>query len=366
MGGKQTPTLVMNHSPENETQALRSNIDDTRRRMDDTMDELGDRLQPRHVLDEIVGFFRGNGTDGDSRMSRVKDKVSDSADRAVHAVASTVRAHPLPILAIGAGVAWLIYESRRARQPADASYEGGYSPELQYDPDEHYDRPLEYPEGYREGQMELGEQTGSPSKLGAIKEGVKEKASAVTARVKDGLGGAGEQVREKASALKEATREKLGAARQRAAELGAQAQEKAKQAGRRVAATAEHHPLETGLVCLAAGLIAGLALRTPDRVNRVAGAQADRLRQRARDMGEQAMAKGRRVVESAAHAAQEEARTQGLMSQPDAEKPLPTLAEDTTTAPGREDFGGGGSAEAPREENAGIPAAGDPSSARPR
>src|SRR5215204_4996501 len=58
MGRKQTPPFLMNDSPKNETETIRSDIDTTRRRMDDTMDALGDRLQPRHLLDEFLGFLR--------------------------------------------------------------------------------------------------------------------------------------------------------------------------------------------------------------------------------------------------------------------------------------------------------------------
>ncbi|MCR6655354.1 MAG: DUF3618 domain-containing protein [Opitutus sp.] len=39
------------------TETLRSDIDTTRERMDETIDRLGDRLQGRHLVDEVIGFF---------------------------------------------------------------------------------------------------------------------------------------------------------------------------------------------------------------------------------------------------------------------------------------------------------------------
>src|SRR4051812_5731110 len=102
----------MNDSHENETEAIRSDIDVTRRRMDDTMDALGDRLQPRHLLDEVLGFFRGNGSDGDNKLTQMREKLTQSAGTAMNAVVDTVKSNPMPALLIGAGVAWMIYESR--------------------------------------------------------------------------------------------------------------------------------------------------------------------------------------------------------------------------------------------------------------
>src|SRR5215213_1609096 len=114
----------MNDSSKNETENIRSDIDTTRRRMDDTMDALGDRLQPRHLLDEVLGYFRGGG-DGDSnRLQQVREKITRSADTAVHAITDTVKKNPMPALLIGAGVAWMIYESRRDKTPR--GFDGDY------------------------------------------------------------------------------------------------------------------------------------------------------------------------------------------------------------------------------------------------
>src|SRR4051812_36275857 len=136
----------MNDSHENETEAIRSDINVTRRRMDDTMDALGDRLQPRHLLDEFLGFLRGNSSDGDNRLSHMREKLSRSAETAMNSVTDTVKKNPVPALLIGAGVAWMIYESTRDKSD---DYDGRRSArdedETRYDPDLHYDRPLEYP-----------------------------------------------------------------------------------------------------------------------------------------------------------------------------------------------------------------------------
>ena len=175
----------MNDSHSNQPETLRSDIDDTRQRMDNTMDALGNRLQPRHLLDEALGYLRGTSPDGEGRLARMKEKLTHSCDSAMHSVVDTVKQNPMPALVIGAGVAWMIYSSRRP-DSADYGYED-YSAEeaaLRYNPDTHYDRPLDYPTTPgSEGELrDQGE-----SKLGQVKDKLVDKAAAATEQVKEKL-----------------------------------------------------------------------------------------------------------------------------------------------------------------------------------
>jgi ElaB/YqjD/DUF883 family membrane-anchored ribosome-binding protein len=306
----------MNHSEKNETEAIRSDIDVTRRRMDDTMDALGDRLQPRHLLDEILGFLRGGSGDGDSRLKAVRDKVTSSADTAIHAVTDTIKQNPMPALLIGAGVAWMIYESRRDKS---SDYNEEYYARRRreegnrYDPDTHYDRPLEYPASMG-SERQWDEQARSSLAEGEEKLG--DKVSAAADQVKEKLANVGEATREKVGALRERAGEKLQAVKERAGEMTDRVKESTREAYSRtrdrVVTTTEQHPIEVGLVALAAGVIAGLALPTPNVVNRTVGPTADRLRNRTREMGNELMEKGKRVARAATTAIKPEAEAQGL------------------------------------------------------
>lgn len=361
----------MNEASRSETDAIRSNIDETRHRMDETMDALGNRLQGRHLVDEVLGFFRRRSDNGDGMGARTGQKIKQSADTAMHAVVDTVKANPLPSLMIGAGIAWMIYESRRGHSTTPMSYDYGestdYEPDYEsdltltstvdYDPEAHLDRPLDYSTG--------GEQGGTlKEKLGHAGGAIASKASAAGSHVKDALGTVGGKAREK-----------MMAARERAAELGGRARERSREAylrsRERVAQTADHHPLESGLACLAIGLVAGLLLPTPEKVNRVAGPRMDRLRDRTRDAGREAFEKGRRVAQAATAAVKQEAEAQGLTlnrikekagAVADRAKEAATdSARDEGIAPGR--LAGGGS----RQQDAGNPSgsSSDPSTARP-
>ncbi|MES2694962.1 MAG: DUF3618 domain-containing protein [Verrucomicrobiota bacterium] len=293
---------------ENETDALRSDIDDTRRRMNETMEALGERMQPRHLLDEALGYFRRHDSKIPEHLTDMREKLSTQADSAVHAVVDTIKKNPIPALLIGAGIAWMLFNRRRsAREEAEEhNYDDHYeetSERLRYDPDAHLDRPLEYPSGGSPDASDSAWDAQGGSRLDRIKETIGEKT---------------QSARESLSHAGEVAREKLSAARERAGELGARAKERAGELYTRtrdgVAHTVEQRPLETGLVCLAVGVVAGLALPTPGVVNRRLGPTADRLRDRARESGQEILEKGRRVATAAMSAAKQEAKSQGLTS----------------------------------------------------
>jgi hypothetical protein len=310
----------MNQSPENETEAIRSEIDTTRRRMDDTMDALGDRLKGRHLVDEVLGFFRSDRTEMNGKAAEIREKLSQSVSSAAQAVTETVKANPVPLLLIGAGIAWMIYSNRNKSANDRGRYgDEGYENGVSYDPDAAYD-PLEYPTstetevgfGEEEPGFSIGggaggesRQSGAGSKLEQVKVGFQEKASHAKEQVKDKLNSVGDQVREKTQA-----------AGQRAREVGARVQARTREVyvrtRDRIVTTADEHPLELGVACLAAGVAAGLALPTPERLNRLAGPSMDRLRQRTRDAGGEFVEKGKRVVNAATAAAKNEAQAQGL------------------------------------------------------
>ncbi|MEO6569047.1 MAG: DUF3618 domain-containing protein [Opitutaceae bacterium] len=303
----------MNQASENETEAIRSEIDTTRRRMDDTMDALGDRLKGRHLFDELLGFFRSDN--GSSKAAEIREKVSRSASTVAHSVADTVKANPMPALLIGAGIAWMIYSSRKSASDRDDDE----SYRTNFDPDDAYDRPLEYPAGGSPRGFGETEETGfsvggvgvgddesyGESKLQQVKVGLQEKASEATQHVKEKLSSVGEQVRQKTQMAGQRAREVGARVQARTREVYAQTRE-------RVVTTADQHPLEVGLACLAAGVAAGLALPTATPLNRMAGPTMDRFRQRTRDAGGELLEKGKRVVNAAGSALKSEAEQQGL------------------------------------------------------
>ena len=287
----------MNQSAQSDTEALRSDINQTRNKMDDTIDALGSRFQPRHLLDELLGFFRRHEGQAQDKLSHARETISHTSEAAMHTLVDTIKKNPLPLLVIGAGVGWMIYSNRQANA-MDYDYD-----DYSYDPDAHIDRPLEYPSTL--GGSASGWREETESKYGQMKEGVANKLSHAT-----------DEARRKMDDLRHAAGDKLESARHRASELGGRVKERTGEAysrtRERVADTAEQHPLELGLVCLAAGLVAGLLIPTADAVNRTIGDKADRLRDRTREAGHEMLEKGKRVADAAVSAVKDEAEAQGL------------------------------------------------------
>ena len=212
----------------NEADAIRSDIDQTRRKMDDTMDALGDRLQPRHLIDEVLGYFRGEGSNGEPRLNEMREKVASAANSAVNGVVDTVKKNPLPVLVIGAGIAWLIFESRRKASASTRHYTanygpGEYSPEIEYDPDLHDDRPLEYPTPTSDDVSAHAGAAFQPENGSISNGGTHDNLTDQASPPAEGMKG-------KISNLGGKAKDKLSNVKQRAAELGGTAKRKAGEA----------------------------------------------------------------------------------------------------------------------------------------
>lgn len=92
-----------------DSSALHHEIDRTRHDMDVTLDELGDRLQPRHLLDDLIDFARSSGaTDQGRRLAGQAKETGESLLR-------VIRGNPIPALITAAGATWLAIEAGRER-----------------------------------------------------------------------------------------------------------------------------------------------------------------------------------------------------------------------------------------------------------
>jgi ElaB/YqjD/DUF883 family membrane-anchored ribosome-binding protein len=227
-------------------------------------------------------------------MTQLKSQLKRSADTAVHSVVDTVKANPIPAALVGAGIAWYIYsqtrDDSRSNYYADGDPIRGYT-------DEAY-----------------GGAAGGGSDVGQFVDGG-EPGSGVGERLKEKAG----EIRERSREAVDRTREKLHEVGERAGEIGMRVKERSnqlyQQGRQRVSNTVERHPLESGLACLAVGLIVGLALPTSNRVRTAVAPRARQLKQRSQEM----VNKGRQVAMSAANAAKDaakqEAQNQGLVGQ---------------------------------------------------
>lgn len=311
--------------PPKKPESIRSEIDQTRSQMNQTIDALAARLKGRHLLDEILGLFRSSNGNGDSTRA-LGTKISESTSAAVHSSVQAVKTHPLPFLLVGAGLAWFLYERHEKSHPtARRSY---YST-AEGEPDA-----TAYPSTVMGDEFAMGEPppffdedlSNDPSRLSpgetqwqphsSDSSDTREKMREKTAELRDKAGAMEQQLQQKAGAMKEQARAGLERMRTKAGTMGARMQQRTQELSHRtreqVVRTTREHPLEAGLGCLALGLIAGLLIPTPAVVEEKVGPAGRRLRERAREAGSDLVQRGRNVVEAATTAAREEAQEQGL------------------------------------------------------
>ncbi|MGH7199016.1 MAG: DUF3618 domain-containing protein, partial [Planctomycetaceae bacterium] len=83
---------------------IEQDIERTRGEMDETMDELSERLNPRHLLDDVLDFFRSSSSAPGGREAA--DYAKSIGRQALH----QAKEHPIPAILFGAGLAWLLME----------------------------------------------------------------------------------------------------------------------------------------------------------------------------------------------------------------------------------------------------------------
>src|SRR2546423_13252177 len=83
------------------SEQLEREAERARAQVADTLDELRNRISPGQVVDEFVDYARERGI-GDFTRNLGND----------------VRANPLPVALIGAGIAWLMMANGRSTRPA--------------------------------------------------------------------------------------------------------------------------------------------------------------------------------------------------------------------------------------------------------
>ena len=158
--------------------------------------------------------------------------------------------------------------------------------------------------------------------------------SATAGAVKDAASEARETVAEAASHAKEKVSDVAGTVRDRAADLGHRTREKASDLTERARSRAseagdrvryqtqrarlgfwqmmEENPLGVGIAALAIGALAGLTIPSTRREDELMGETRDRLLDDAKEVGREALDKGKQVASTAVETLKEEARNQGL------------------------------------------------------
>ncbi|MGV3483770.1 MAG: DUF3618 domain-containing protein [Planctomycetaceae bacterium] len=119
---------IYNDTDNRGSREIERDIEQTRSAMDRTLDEIGDRLHPRHLLDDVLDLFRSGDGDANAWASEAK--------RSGRRTLRKIRRNPIPALLVGAGIAYLMMEDeeddsyrtdRSARWADDRSASGRFN-----------------------------------------------------------------------------------------------------------------------------------------------------------------------------------------------------------------------------------------------
>lgn len=248
---------------ERSPEEIEREIERTRSRMSRNIDELGDRLSPQNLKEEAKSAIK-------EAAHGAVSNVGEQARRTGTRLVDVIRENPLPVIAVGAGVTWLLTQRSRSDISGDRMARYAYTgPERRQG------------ESWRQGgRWQQGEnwQEGENWQQGG---GIRGRAAGAMSSVKDSVSGATSGVSEKASELAENVGEFKDRAQERIGELG----ERARWQSRRVKTNLEHaveeNPLTVAVGAAILGLAIGLLLPETERENELMGATRDQLVDRA-------------------------------------------------------------------------------------
>ncbi len=294
---------------------IERDLDETRSRLGNHLNELQDRLSPGQVLDDLMGYFRG----------------SEGAAFGQNLVAN-IRANPMPAAITGIGLAWLMASNPRAGStPASTAP----SARLHHYGREDYSATMTRIREAEQGITRHSEEAEDAysARLDAARGqaiGLAQHAQETTAsfaqRVRDALSAAQQSVSDTAHDVRDQVSGAVGAAAGAIGSLGSSAQGVAGYAGgalshsgqaaghmgsNMIAALAES-PVMLGALGLAAGALLGALVPQSDQEEAALGGISKQARDAATSLANQGIEGGKHVAQAVAERARESAQGHGL------------------------------------------------------
>lgn len=322
------------------TEELRAEIAETRARVAEDVEAIGNKLSPdnlkREAKDAIVNRVRERTTAMRYGVSHAGSSIADSA-----------RSNPLPIALIGIGIGWLLIDARKRANGGRQHLPYDYHEDRLFADDRFYNRGdfgeydygyadaghggVGYAEGYGQSYGEPGYPRANYAEYGGEDhpgrlERARQRARGAADQARTRVQGAAEDARGRVNELSNQASERAHAlqasARQRALWARERAREQAMRARHRAETTMNESPLMVGALALAAGLGVGLAIPSSEREDRWFGEHRDQLLDRAKEKAsearEVATETARRTAEAAKDAAKQTAKSEasrrGLVS----------------------------------------------------
>jgi ElaB/YqjD/DUF883 family membrane-anchored ribosome-binding protein len=228
----------MSEHERQDPEEIEREIGETRDRLSRDIDELGHKLSPQNLKEEAKSAIKGAAH---GAVSNAGEQARRTGSRLVE----VIRENPLPVIAVGAGVTWLL--TQRSRSEVSGSRMARYA----------YTGPER-----RQGE---GRQSGS---------GIRGRVGGTLSGVKDSVSEAASSVAERAGEFKDRAGERIG-------ELGSEARRKTRRVKTNLEHAAEENPLALAIGAAVVGLALGMLLPGTRREDELMGSSRDQLVDRA-------------------------------------------------------------------------------------
>jgi ElaB/YqjD/DUF883 family membrane-anchored ribosome-binding protein len=290
------------------TAFLRAEIRETRERMSETLDELSDRLNPNRLKAQVRENIR------EATVGRVENMARNARYRAEetgHGMIERIRENPIPAAMVGIGLGWLLFGGRRRDE--QTMWERSYVSDAGWDGTTGYVGDLSATTP-RLMQDDAGGGMGSTvSHEPGVVDRVRDRVSGIGETVRDSASGlvssAGERVSDVRERASEVIGDVAGRARHVASDIGQGTRRGVYSATDRLDTTMNENPVAIGVVAMAVGMAAGLAIPESRRERQVMGPYRDqvvgRVRERVEETRERVQNVAERVVEEAKDAGRE-------------------------------------------------------------
>jgi vacuolar-type H+-ATPase subunit H len=286
----------------NEPEGIRAQIKQTRAQMGHTIDEIQARLSPEHIKQQTQEAIR-EATIGkvEKMANQVENKVSNWRTNTM----ATIRENPIPMALIGIGVGWLLLKDNNGH---DEFYYGQQS--FPYDSRYRYSYNPEEDRSFAHEGAELMDRT--RERVADAAQGAREWVDEKVDTVEDKVTEVAQQARQKKDEIAQTLREQADTRAEQAQHAAHYMERRARRQVGRVRHTfwdtLDENPLALGIVAMAAGAIAGLALPGTAMEDRYMGEMRDNLLEEARTTAQQTARKVQTVAEQVQQTALEEAK----------------------------------------------------------
>jgi gas vesicle protein len=285
-----------------EVAAIRADIQRTRARMSDTVEDIGERLNPDRLRAQLKGNLHDATIGKAENMARV---AVDRVDETRHSIMDSIRDNPIPAAMVGVGLGWMFINGRRHRHdyeprlgrpyayPGRPGYydDAGYSEFQGYGSFErsHYgpDRPSR-PRFDEERDESLAHQ--AQDRVTGLAHDARDVATDLAHDARNVASDLAHDARETVSEVAHDARDAIGhtasRARAVAGDLARGTREGTHRVEDRFEDALQQSPLAIGAAAIAIGLAVGLSAPATRRESELMGTTRDRMVDRARDVAE--------------------------------------------------------------------------------